>query len=85
MDEDEEDDEEEDHNEIGSPNLRNQDDLLNGVIHNQINQQKLLKHVSGLISGTGAGEIQKATTPNLNNSISNFVNDYIRDSPSPND
>ena len=44
-----------------------------------------MKHVSGLITGSGAGEVQKAATPNLNNSISNFVNDYIRDSPSPND
>jgi len=44
-----------------------------------------MKHVSGLISAGGAGEIQKAATPNLNNSISSFVNDFIRESPSPND
>ncbi len=88
MDEDEEDDEEEDHKEMGSPHRRNrsnEDDMLHGVIHNQINQQILLKHVSGLISAGGAGEIPKAATPNLNNSISNFVNDYIRESPSPNE
>jgi hypothetical protein len=58
------------------------------VMHKQ-NKSLLIQHVSGLIGGGGPGEdynsMPKSTTPNLNHSISNFVNDFIRESPSPNE